>query len=444
MKVTKKNKTKTESELKKSNDEWRKIEKETRAKGKAPKPKVFKENTLYFYANQYRKNMTKEDELETFDMTAVFLAELDYMIKNGEIIIININAKMRLGKSTLGMAIGKHIFQLLKIYKYQKRNAKFGMKNVARDHQEHSKIMRDPKTQFTVIVTDESNALENTGENVTAEKALDQVFSDVQAGRYVHRVCCSPKETVDPNADILLSVTSIDKRTKTTHAKLYYRFYEGGDEFIQLLGYIRFSVADILKTWDEEAKDLFYKSKRQKFTNKDKKRLIELAQKDMYTFYYIKKYEKMDLITKEGIFKPRTLDYADTILAVVNHLRKMTKLGNVVNKNVVKNYCKTELTKAKIPFSIVGLQLSTEEAMGILDIWKAYWKITKDIVALEIKKDSGKIPVHTWKIQSDQLVKMRDELLKSAQMQENELKRYSRINEKYNSSDARTIIKDDK
>ena len=152
---------------------------------------------------------------------------------------------MRLGKSTAGFAIGKEILNLLIKYKYQKENTKFGLKNIARDQQEYSRFMRNPETSHTVIVTDETNELENTGENVTVEKALQEVFSCVQAGRYVHRVCCSQKEVVDPNADIMLVITSIDKERRITHCKLYYRYYEGGQEFTQLVGYVDLYVRDI-------------------------------------------------------------------------------------------------------------------------------------------------------------------------------------------------------
>ena len=257
------------------------------------KKKQFRENTLYYYANKFNKGIITNEEIDKIDMTEIFLAELEERVKLGEIIIININAMMRKGKSTLAIKLGKIIYELLKKYGYRKKTEQFTIKNIARDHQEHSKMMRNPETSFTVIATDESNELENTGENVSIEKALDKVFSDVQAGRYVHRVCCSPKETIDPNADIMLSVTAIDKETLTTHAKLYYRFYEGGQEVTQLLGYVRIYVGNVIKIWAKETKELFYKTKRGIATKEEIKRLEKIAEQDWYTHYYIKKHEKM-------------------------------------------------------------------------------------------------------------------------------------------------------
>ena len=70
------------------------------------------------------------------------------------------------------------------------------------------------------IVIDENNELEKGGENVTAERQLNRVFSDVQAARYVHRICCSTKDTIDPNADIMLSIIAIDHKHKNLKNKL--------------------------------------------------------------------------------------------------------------------------------------------------------------------------------------------------------------------------------
>ena len=144
-------------------------------------------------------------------MTQEFWKEIEEEIKNDEIINIQILGKPRMTKTTVAIHIGQQIFNLL--IKHGKRtDGKFGMENIARDKQEYSKIMTKEGTFATVIVTDESNELEETGENVTIEKALNNVFSNVQAGRYVHRASCSPREVIDPNADIILEVISADRK----------------------------------------------------------------------------------------------------------------------------------------------------------------------------------------------------------------------------------------
>lgn len=208
------------------------------------KPLKFKINSFYNLANQYRQKITEEQELEKIDMTQHFWKEVEYMIQHNELVNINVNGRVRMGKSTEAIAIGMQMFDLLKKHGFRKKDDVFTMKNVARDQQEYSKKMRNPETAFTVIVTDESNNLEGTGENVTVENALSQDFSDVQAGRYVHRVSCSPKNVIDGNADILLEIIGADRRSMISHNRLYYRYTYGGIEYRQLLGYVNIYVGD--------------------------------------------------------------------------------------------------------------------------------------------------------------------------------------------------------
>ena len=124
------------------------------------KNKPFKTNKFYVDAEYYRTHLTEEDEIIKINYTEDFYDEIENMVRDGEIIIGNINAKMRLGKSTLAIALGVHTFNLLKKYNFRKKNEKFTMRNIARDQQEKSKMMRDPNLQYTCIVTDESNELE--------------------------------------------------------------------------------------------------------------------------------------------------------------------------------------------------------------------------------------------------------------------------------------------
>ena len=146
-------------------------------------------SVIYGLAEQASQNIEDPEKIEEKDLTNIFWEELEMMIKQGEIIIVNINAKMRLGKSVLAFAIANKIHDLLKKYEQQPKNAQFGIKHLARDQQEFAKLMRDPNLKNTVIVTDESNAMETTGENTSVETKLAQMVSDVQAARYVHRVC---------------------------------------------------------------------------------------------------------------------------------------------------------------------------------------------------------------------------------------------------------------
>ena len=66
-----------------------------------------------------------------------------------------------------------------------------------------------------------------------------------------------------------------------------------------------------------------------------------------------RKYEKMELITKEGIMRPRMLDYAHIILEVEAKLRPLTRL-NILNKATIKNFVKKHCRDQKVPTSIVS------------------------------------------------------------------------------------------
>jgi len=172
------------------------------------KPMEFQTNSLYYYADKYLREAIGEDEILQKNRTELLFKELEDYIINKELIKITINGKVRSGKSTIGFKIGKIIQELL--VKHKKTKQPFGMHNIARDQQEYSKLMRNPEMTQTILVTDENNELEKGGENVTAEKQLLRVFSEVQAARYVHTIHIAPKEVLDDGSDILIEVIQPD------------------------------------------------------------------------------------------------------------------------------------------------------------------------------------------------------------------------------------------
>ena len=146
-------------------------------------------NVLRLYAEEQVLIPTKEEDLLKRDMTDKFLKELEREIKFKEIWKIQINGKMRMSKSTLGITFLRYGISLLNKYFPQETNSKeWSMKNIARDDQEYTKKMRNPDLMFDMILIDEENALEDTGENASIEKAQKEVSSNVQAGRYVHNL----------------------------------------------------------------------------------------------------------------------------------------------------------------------------------------------------------------------------------------------------------------
>ena len=143
--------------------------------------------------------------------------------------------------------------------------------------------------------------------------------------------------------------------------------------------------------------------------------------KDYYVEYMVRKYEKMELITKEGILRPRLLDYAEIILAVEEKLRSITRLGNVLNRATIKNYVKMYTRREKIPTSIVGEELMTQEVDGILSLWKSYFKLCGDFQRLDRMRDSGKIDQMAYQSRADIIQQTLKDLMDAIQSQLEEL-----------------------
>ena len=119
---------------------------------------------------------------------------------------------------------------------------------------------------------------------------------------------------------------------------MYYRYFCGGSEFRQLLGYVDTYVGDIIKNWIN-IKDIFYKiQNNEDVSNEEINLLNDLARKDFYIEYSIKKYEKMELITKEHIHRPRILEYAKPIQDTIQKLKPLCKINNIVTPNIIKKF----------------------------------------------------------------------------------------------------------
>ena len=123
--------------------------------------KIFQINSLRKIAEKYSKEIGKEEEIAKEDRASLLEAEIRYQVRNGEIVIVEIHAKPRLGKSTVGTNIAMTwIDDELKRCSKKNKELEFGMRNIARDDQEYSKMMRNPDLMNDIIVIDENNELE--------------------------------------------------------------------------------------------------------------------------------------------------------------------------------------------------------------------------------------------------------------------------------------------
>lgn len=391
--------------------------------------KIFKINALRDRAEKFARELTKNEEIFKEDISKLVEAEERYQIRNGEIVIEEIHAKPRLGKSTLAIYRAKYIIddELKKCGKKDKK-IKFGMRNIARDDQEYSKIMRKPDWMNDVIVTDEQNELERGGENSSVEQQLKNVFSDVQAGRYIHRICVSPESEIDRNSDILLEVVGTDTKDMITHCRCYYRISNAQNKYWQPIGHVNVCVKDLIWNWEKNVKKVFFKKEK---TKEDIEYLKKQCKEDFYVEYIIKKYEKMELLIKEHVLRPRELDYAEVVLNVINKLYKLTKIMTVDEK-LIKNYIEIEFRKLGLVASMVGIKLATDRVNGIIGLYRSVWKTEAKMMTVVKKmkeKDENQGKINNIEIEYENILK---ELNNAIKIQIDELERYKMINEKYN------------
>lgn len=395
----------------------------------------FKTNSFYKIAIAKVLKPTDDSDFINLDRTELFYNELKEHIKNGEIIIININAKMRLGKSTCGFSLGTDIFEMLKEKGIRKKTEKFGIQNVAGDQFEKSLMMRNPNLNNTIIVTDEWNELETGGENATAEEDLSKVFSDVQAARYVHGIGISPKDLVDPNADILLEIESINPQTLTTHCKLFYRFIHAGNLHTELIGTVNIYVGNVNKNWERNVKHIFYKTEK---TKEEMKFIEEQSKKDWYVDYVIKKHEKMNLILKHGIFRKKDLYYAELKKAVYDELKDLASIG-VLNKKIIKNSVSATARKMKLVQSIWGEELITNDIEGIMDMEMSLNKLKGEIQKLKKSFSENKITENFYFDQLKKFEKAMQTINEGLSNQKNEIELCININKQFHIDRGTTI-----
>lgn len=385
----------------------------------------FKTNNLYLIAKDIQDKETDREEIEKTDLTEIFWHEIESMVKNKEIILINITGKPRTGKSTTAISIGIDIHKLMR--KHQRTNEKkFSLKNIARDNQEASVKTRDEKFEKTVLVIDEENALEKGGENVTVEEREKEYKSNVMAGRYIHQIQCVPKGVIDQNADILLSVISLDRTNYQTYCLLSYRFYENDQEHTITIGNIKIDTYHVIKNWINNVEETYYKPEK---TKKDKEKIKEWEEKDFYIKYVVRKYKKMELLTKHHVRRPRMLPLAGITLKIIEILKRTTK-RKPINKDRIRNFVKYNMKKENIPMSLVGEEVITREIAGILQSYKDVYEDTTRLnkTIKEYNKQKNADTEYNKEEATQDLISSK-EILDS---QIEELKELKKLNEEYN------------
>lgn len=343
----------------------------------------FLTNSLYFLASKIREEDKTESEILEIDRTILFNKQLQKMVLEGKIILININGKMRLGKSTVGIAIAKTIHQAL--IKGEQTNKKFGIRNILRDQYEQGRIMDDPDTHHSIFVVDEWDDMEDSGENVSVLNKKRMTQGKLQAGRYNHFIYCSPRDKPDSNADIQLDVWAWAKNKPITRCKLKYVTYEDGIPLATTIGYVDINVEPIIKNWIK-IKQLF--ELREK-TTRQTKQIREMAKHDWYIDYQIRKYIKFDLMTKHKINKPRLLDYGQPLLEIREKINQVAKIGTIKSPDLIYIIGKRIYKKYGLEQSVLGVELANRELKAMHDTFKAYYTLIEQKKKETIKLHKG-------------------------------------------------------
>lgn len=296
----------------------------------------FKADALWALAIETLDTLENPSDARNRDLTQEFRRELENKVRLGESINININGLVRSGKSTVAQELCWYIKKLIK--KHHKLDRPMGNKNILRDQNEYSRVVKRRPESFKheCDVIDEWAEMELAGYNSTIEQKYLKQFSDVQAGRYYHRISCSPTNTTDENSDILLQTVPGSRNKGKILLLLNYRISNGENTQTVLLGHIKADVQEVLDS-------------------------------EWYKEYLRKKEEKWELMNKHNVKSPRELEYAEVILSTYKRMKDAAELG-LNKKKHFKMILTEEADKKGIWFSILGDRdvLETLEGMGEL------------------------------------------------------------------------------
>ena len=199
-------------------------------------------------------------------------------------------------------------------------------------------------------------------------------------------------------------------------------------KYWQPIGHANIYVGNVIKNWEKNVKQVFLKKRK---TEAEERFIRKEAKEDFYVEYAIKKYEKMELITKEGVLRPRELDYAEAVLNVINNLKGLTKAMNV-DMTTIKSYVEIEFRNLKLVGSIIGIKMASDRVMGVLNLHKAKWKTEGKKVAIVLELEEAgesRKRIEAIRIEYDKVI---NDIEKAIEMQMKELEKYKAIKERYN------------
>lgn len=349
-------------------------------------------NTLKYLAIQNNRSLAPDEDLEKQDVTEILWKEINDTLVAGELNNIQILGGVIEGKSTVMAAIVH--------FGNKKLDTQMSLQFICADQLEFSRKVMNPKLMNCFVGIDEWNKLSETGYNASVESAFLEYFSDVQAQRFIHRISCSPRGLVDPNATIILECLGKNKESKVTRVIVKYRLLQAEGEQIQVVGHADIFVGEVMKTkW--------------------------------YKQYRERKFKKMELVTQEGVRDIREMEYSELVLRVFRKLRNLAKMG-LVNRDLINGYVETERRKDKRFLSILTTDDIISKVMGILRLVKEQTRIQNEMEkAVRMSNKAGNGAGEYFRDKIETLKKILEEVKDNEKELLANYEKLVQINEKY-------------
>jgi len=240
---------------------------------------------------------------------------------------------------------------------------------------------------------------------------------------------------MDGNCDIKIEIRNKDDGF--IHTRIFYHMKSSFHYGWVLLGCADFDVRKLIENWKKVEPRFFNYLKYKK--EEDRKYLEYWSKRDVYIEYMCKKYEKMELMNREGILHARDLDYSEIRKSAVNALKPLAELPLIPIqrlRSTARSNIEMEFKKRKMPLSIIGKQEEFERVMGFLELYRSVSEIEASIKSVFKKYKKGKMTEEEYNKTQSVLSTAKYNLKETIKSQEQQLNRLIKIGNKYNSEIA--------
>lgn len=307
-------------------------------------------NNMKDMAVKYSSVLTPDEKPMNNDVTPILYLELRKMSEEKEMIIIQVIGEVASSKSTVAMALCEFILSTMK--------KKMGLKYILGDQLDLIEKVIEKGEHDACFVVDEYSTMAETGMGATTDVALLDHYSDIFAQKFAYRIGCSPERITDKNANIVLEVIGKDTKKKITRVLVSYRLIKGYMPTFQIIGHADIYVGDVLKT-------------------------------EWYKKYREMKFERMELLAKEGIRTSREFKFADLTLEVISKMRRLAYLGTASKESIV-NYLEIAKVRNKKFLSMIGDKNLIDRIAGVLISEKIIGEIDRRNITLRGRLEKTK------------------------------------------------------